>query len=34
MFMAFHSSPAHRPWLIGLFAVLLAVGAIVGLTTL
>ncbi len=34
MFMAFHSAHAHRPWLIGLFALLLVVGGIVAFTTL
>ena len=26
MFMMFHASPAHRPWLIAAFAALLLVG--------
>jgi hypothetical protein len=32
MFMAFHASQAHRPWLIALFSTLLIIGGIVGLT--
>ena len=28
MFMAFHSRPGHRPWLIAAFSLLLLVGVI------
>ena len=33
MFMAFHSSPARRPWLIGLFGLLLVGGGILAFVT-